>query len=161
MSADDRCALMGHKSGESIYWRHCRNTTSAVDFQAILRHQKTEDVSMLSSVSINKRRDAPQCLSSEGFWRISSSLVIKTLLEPRDALLDKIIGRYKSVAKASSQDPVLYSAYAEANLALRLRRQTMTKDAYAPEYKAHFDSDCPTILEKDIVESSSSDSCLH
>lgn len=36
----------------------------------------------------------------------------------------------------------------------------MTKDAYAPEYKAHFDSNCPTILEKDIIESSSSDSML-
>ena len=64
-SEEERCARMGHKTDDSVYWTHYSN----VDVQALARDVDGQHVSRFFAIELKRKVDAPKVLS-ENFRKV-------------------------------------------------------------------------------------------
>lgn len=141
---EERYARLGHKTGVSVYWIHYRNEVSTVDFQAIAHKTNLEDVSMLSSISLDRRRDAPETPSAEGFHQVGKATEVIELQNRRSELLDTILTRYGSLKNAQQVDASLSTGYHRVWMDLRDTKARLHRAASEKESRGHFQTVCPT-----------------
>lgn len=151
---EERLARMGHKDGEGVYWRSYRNQTSTVDFQAIAHRVDAEDVSMLSSISLNRRADAPTKLSEEGYRTVYNDPAVSAATTREIELLDSLLETYRTLDNAKRTDRDGFQRYDEARVKARVIRETLRGKLFQEEYRAHFNAPCPKVtVEKSMVPS--------
>ena len=148
---EERCARMGHKDGDGVYWKYYRNETSTFDFQAVVHSVEAENVAMLSSIALNRRPDAPTRPSEEAYREMWQQPHISALREQQLALVDQILSKYKTIKKAKElgtpgalQHQQLTSRYkneCSKSLEILFRR----------EVAAAFSGSCPKLITTEEV----------
>ena len=99
-SAEEKCYRMGHRPGDRTYWKYYRCDTSTNDFQGVARGVQQEDVSRLSSISLNRREDAAKFISASGIAQVSGNPEIIALGDAEIQILDRLLVAHGTLKKA-------------------------------------------------------------
>ena len=143
-NVEERTARMEHWSGDYSYWKYYRSECSTIDYQAIAHSTDVEDVSILSSVSLNRKVDAPQRLSIEGHRKVALSPDLLALQEVETSLLDKLLVTHRSLKEAAKVKSAVFADYERTRIAVMNLRQRLKELEYRQEYKNFFLTPCPT-----------------
>jgi hypothetical protein len=142
---EERCARMGHKKGDGIYWNHYRNETSTVDFQSIVHHVQAEDVASLSDIALNRRLDAPQKPSHNAYREMWDLPPIAALRETQLSLFDAIITTYGSTKQARAAGAAELIKYNAVTSEYKQMCEASIAAIFARELAEFFASDCPKV----------------
>ena len=152
---EERRGRMGHGMNDETYRKHHRNEISTLDFQAYAHRTAPVDVSMLSSIFLDSKPDAPQNLSQEATAKVYAEPDLVAMASIRNEFGDTLILAHGSLAKAAKADACHYAQYLQAlnnyktSLSIRLRR------AHEDEYASHFTKDSsskPTASELSLLD---------
>ena len=135
---------MGHQPGDYSYWKYYRSECSTIDYQAIAHGAEIQDVSMLSSISLNRTVDAPQRLSIEGHQRVTPSPEFLALQEVETALLDRLLVAHKSLKEAAKVTSTVFADYERTRINVKSLRKKLREAEYRQEYKNFFLTPYPT-----------------
>ncbi|KAI9796550.1 MAG: hypothetical protein M1833_006114 [Piccolia ochrophora] len=144
---EERMARMGHTPGRLTYWKHYRNKTSTFDYQAHAHGAQEEDLSVMSSIMLDSRADAPASISLAGLKEVYADPTVLDLSEAYTTLANKLIEAHGSLKQASSTDPLAFTRYAEARKQWRAAEERLKIHIFRREYAAFFDRDCPVEVE--------------
>jgi hypothetical protein len=98
----------------------------------------------LSSVALNRRPDAPKCLSAQGFRDIYKDSELQALIEKESNLLDDLLLHHGSLANARVNGGGTFDEYNKVRAAVKNCKARLMRLAYKQEHVAHFQKDCPT-----------------
>ena len=146
---EERCARMGHKTGDKTYWTHYRNETSTIDFQAIRAGVDAEDVTVLSSILLASRQSAPTSISSQGFRDVYKDPKLKALLSKEADLLDDLLTQNLSLDAAKVKEPRKHKRLEDLSSEILALKVKLRAQIYRAEYKAYVEKPCEIAIPGD------------
>lgn len=122
-SEEERCSRMGHQASDAVYWKYYRCETSTVDFQGLARDIDQEDVSRLTSITLNRRENAVKFLSASGFAQAVRDPEVIALSNAELEIMDRLLVVHGSIKRArEAQDPE-YSLYIQTQKRTQAERE--------------------------------------
>lgn len=129
--------------GDRIGTKHQPST-----FRPYPAELEEEDISVLSSIALNRRADAPTRLSEEGERSVYNNPEILAATTHEIELLDSLLEEYRTLDEAKAVNPAAVQRYDEACGKTKIVRKLLRAKLFEQEYRAHFNAACPTTTEQ-------------
>ena len=124
-SEEERCNRMGHQPGDAMYWKYYRCEMSTVDFQGLARDIDQEDVSRLTSITLNRRENAVKFLSASGIAQAVRDPGVIELSNAELEIMDRLLVVHGSIRRAKEAQDADYDLYIAAQRKTQAKRESV------------------------------------